>query len=403
MARNALMGGFVMPQFSTPDIGNLIEPIQQGIQRGEQRRQQTFQNERALAADSRDQKRLSMAQTEFDEQVKERRFKKLGHALNQGVILEPDDAKAMANFQHLATTVPGFAEDAAKYGLPLDSPRLAARMVASSAGVLQDPLERERSMLQNRVLRRNLDQPIDDGSKIMEVNGQIYRVPRQGNAQPIGGIPTSEKGVLTELDPGKTLMYTNPRTGETRVLREPQQGPTGLYKDMKQRADVEEGLRKEVTAAAKDYSTIRESATALDAISRAPSAASDIAMVFSFMKILDPGSVVRETEYATAAQAAGVPERVVGIIQRIQNGQFLTPQQRAEFLSVAKTMADAREQSYRQNLQRYEGISQRIGVDPRNVLPEPAAPSRTAPQGAPDAVPPGEYVFDPATGQLRRK
>ena len=36
----------------------------------------------------------------------------------------------------------------------------------------------------------------------------------------------------------------------------------------------------------------------------------DIALVFSFMKMLDPASVVRESEFATAQNAAWVPDQI---------------------------------------------------------------------------------------------
>lgn len=172
----------------------------------------------------------------------------------------------------------------------------------------------------------------------------------------------------------------------------------GPYKDMKQRADVEEGLRKELATAAKEYNTIKDASTSLDAISKAPSAAKDIAMVFSFMKILDPNSVVRETEYATAAKAAGLDDRFVGYITKIQNGQFLTPEQRQDFLGTAKTLAASREQGYRQSLERYNGISQRLSVDPRNVLPESIQPPTAQPQTR-QTAPARPRAQNPQTGQ----
>ena len=197
------------------------------------------------------------------------------------------------------------------------------------------------------------------------------------------GYKEPEAFKLTELDPNKTLLGTNPRTGETRVLQGPAQSNFGPYKDAKQKADVEEGLRKEVTQASQTYNTIRDASNGLSEIAKTPSAATDIGMVFQFMKILDPGSVVRETEYATAAKAAGMPERMVGFIERIQSGQFLTPSQRQDFLNTAQTLARAREQRYRGDLERYNGIARRVGVDPRNVVPgAEAAPDPAAPPPA---------------------
>ena len=51
--------------------------------------------------------------------------------------------------------------------------------------------------------------------------------------------------------------------------------------------------------------------------SKDPSAAGDLAMIFTYMKILDPTSVVREGEQATAQNAAGTPERIKNIYNRV--------------------------------------------------------------------------------------
>lgn len=55
----------------------------------------------------------------------------------------------------------------------------------------------------------------------------------------------------------------------------------------------------------------------------------DISLVFLYMKSLDPTSTVREGEYATARNAAGVPDRVRNMWNQLVDGKFLTPAQRA--------------------------------------------------------------------------
>jgi len=73
------------------------------------------------------------------------------------------------------------------------------------------------------------------------------------------------------------------------------------------------------------------------------SAAGDLALIFNFMKVLDPGSVVRESEFATAAQARAaltraekdgtrIPAVVAQAMQRLETGQLLLPEQRNDFL-----------------------------------------------------------------------
>lgn len=178
---------------------------------------------------------------------------------------------------------------------------------------------------------------------------------------------------LTELDPNKTLIGTNPKTGASKIIHGPVDGAHGPYKDMKQKADVEAGLRKEVEKYAGDYTTLRNAVANIENLAANPSAATDIGTVFSFMKILDPGSVVRETEYAIAAKAAGVPERIVGIITKVQNGEFLTPAQRQDFIATARTLAAGQRRFYESKISQYRDVAERSRVEPNNVvLPEPS-------------------------------
>lgn len=98
-----------------------------------------------------------------------------------------------------------------------------------------------------------------------------------------------------------------------------------------------------------------------------PSGQNDMALVFTFMKTLDD-SVVRETEYARAAQIGSLKERARASMQALQNGQLLTPAQRAGYLQtlslIQKSVND-----YRSNISnQYATMAQRKGLDPQMVI-----------------------------------
>ena len=70
----------------------------------------------------------------------------------------------------------------------------------------------------------------------------------------------------------------------------------------------------------------------------------DVAMIFAFMKSLDPTSVVRESEYATAANAGvGVPEKIWKAYNRALKGEILLPQLRREIIRAARDSLLAKE------------------------------------------------------------
>jgi hypothetical protein len=96
-------------------------------------------------------------------------------------------------------------------------------------------------------------------------------------------------------------------------------------------------------------------------------AARDMALVFSYMKAMDPGSTVREAEYANATNAAGVTERVKAVWAKLINGEILTPAQRADFIATAGDIYEGHLQNYQAIKNTYTGIAERQGLNPANV------------------------------------
>jgi hypothetical protein len=114
------------------------------------------------------------------------------------------------------------------------------------------------------------------------------------------------------------------------------------------------------------------------------SPASDIGLIFGYMKMLDPGSVVREGEYATAKNATGVPERVLNAYNKALNGEFLSDAQRKDFLGQAAELYGTSRKTAEGVADRYRGLAQQYGVSPeRSVyLPEAPTPPKIGQQGS---------------------
>ena len=86
------------------------------------------------------------------------------------------------------------------------------------------------------------------------------------------------------------------------------------------------------------------------------------------MKILDPGSVVREGEFATAQNATGVPEQIRNKYNQIKEGERLGAKQRQDFLDQARNAYDAEQVNQRQLDVKYTEIAKTYGFDPSRVL-----------------------------------
>jgi hypothetical protein len=101
-----------------------------------------------------------------------------------------------------------------------------------------------------------------------------------------------------------------------------------------------------------------------------PSPAGDLALIFNFMKVLDPGSTVREGEFATAANSGGVDDRVRALYNNVTEGTRLAPTQRDDFASRATQLYSNAEQQYRGIADQYSAFAVQSGFDPATMMPD---------------------------------
>jgi hypothetical protein len=80
----------------------------------------------------------------------------------------------------------------------------------------------------------------------------------------------------------------------------------------------------------------------------------DVAGATKVMKLLDPGSVVRETELGIAMAAAGRMDRLNNYFSNMMSGQKLTPTQREDFKALSNELYAAAGQAYNQKRKEYE-------------------------------------------------
>lgn len=147
-------------------------------------------------------------------------------------------------------------------------------------------------------------------------------------------------------------------------------------------------LRKEFDALP-EVKQFKEVSTAFDKIQRAakvPSAAGDLSLIFGYMKMLDPGSTVREGEFANAQNAGGVGDRIVAQYNRVKDGERLSGDQRADFLRQAEELYSAQGANYSSAAERYRGLAKKSGIPEDDVAVMMAKPGAKA--AAPTAATP---------------
>ena len=96
----------------------------------------------------------------------------------------------------------------------------------------------------------------------------------------------------------------------------------------------------------------------------------DIALVFSFMKTLDPSSTVREGEYATAKNAGGIPETIINTYNKARSGKFLTEEQRRDFIETARKSYTGISKEAENIASRYKLMASDRGIPEYLVVPK---------------------------------
>jgi hypothetical protein len=119
------------------------------------------------------------------------------------------------------------------------------------------------------------------------------------------------------------------------------------------------------------------------------SPAGHMALIFAYMKLLDPNSVVRETEYANAQNASAVPDRIRNLYNATIQGAILTPKQIQDFKSQARAIYKGAKSEALQKKAVYDQRATAQGLPPQSVtymLDDPSDGASGAPP--PNAAPP---------------
>ena len=159
----------------------------------------------------------------------------------------------------------------------------------------------------------------------------------------------------------------NKRTGE--VIYEPTGGPAFD-------AEKVESARKEFSGLPVVKAFAEQTAAygrIISSIERDPgqvSPAGDLALIFNYMKVLDPGSTVREGEFAAAAKAGSFGTQIAALVSQIETGELLTEPQRADFADRATRLYSGAEQQYQSIADQYRSFAQAAGLPADQVIPD---------------------------------
>lgn len=254
------------------------------------------------------------------------------------------------------------------------NPQAAFELAAKS----QSPL------LRSQLAEMLKSQKVGEGEKITRYN------PVTGKTETVAeGAEKFQRPI--EINTGNGTQLLNARTLQ----------PVGFIPKVKGEGEnvnpVEAPLRTQFLGQIQPHIQISQ---AYGKITTAPdNAAGDMSKIFGFMKILDPGSTVREGEYASAEQTRGIPEAVVAQYNRALSGRRLTAEQRQKFDEAAGDLVTSQKKQFDQQKQFFTGIATNAKANPANVIFDPYSglDIKTTPPKAPAPTVSGINFFGSAT------
>ena len=154
------------------------------------------------------------------------------------------------------------------------------------------------------------------------------------------------------------------QTGDYRAQRDQQ------MKQPQEAFQNEKALRNEFETqpAVKSYRVVVPMLeSARDAAAR-PTRAADLNLVYAFAKLMDPDSVVRESETAGVVATASVADRLQAYIGQLNGQPMLNPDTRAKLMDELDSRFTSLKASHDALAENYASIAQAHGIKPDRVI-----------------------------------
>jgi len=227
--------------------------------------------------------------------------------------------------------------------------RAGAEAMLQSLAEPQEQQETFRSATQEELAALG---PGVTGAQVSEKSNKMTNVQRQTDSSTKREIIEGPNGNPRFVDDGKKVFPDVEISKETgRNLTE------------------EAGVRKEFNTLVKDFNKVSDAYARVKASEANPSPAGDMALIFNFMKMLDPSSVVRESEYRTAGDAGALADKLAQKgYDQIVSGRSLSPTQRKDFVDRSNRLYQASRSQAQKTADAFTIIAENAGIDAENII-----------------------------------
>jgi hypothetical protein len=254
------------------------------------------------------------------------------------------------------------------------------------------PGDYERGMALAQAYREKMASPVDYQNVM--INGVPFWAPKDPGDGPLVpmGVPqearshvatpeqagiTAPPGTSFSVDPlGNVKQAYQPQNGQQAAsapgqpYREaPIGGGTNDPRSPQNIIAGEGKLRDDYDKQIAPYVAAREGYQKVIQAAKGGTPADDIALVFGYMKTLDPGSTVREGEQATVQNSGTIPQTIANMYNKLITGQGrLAPEQRSQFAASAERQFHVYENTYQAANKRFGDIATSYGFEPGRIV-----------------------------------
>ena len=134
--------------------------------------------------------------------------------------------------------------------------------------------------------------------------------------------------------------------------------------------EQEEKLRKEFQGRTKQYNELGTTFETISTSAKAKNGPGDIALITGFMKMIDPGAIVRETDFALARDTAGLLQELKNQAGKLESGAIFTldSKQRQEYVNLAQQYLNSAKKKADQDKKDLRVVVDNYKLNPDNVF-----------------------------------
>jgi hypothetical protein len=197
------------------------------------------------------------------------------------------------------------------------------------------------------------------GGKPRETIGQKYEKPTSAPESELARL-IRERAALVAANPNDPTIkqYDSKIAKETQNAPDPNVATRGFSN-----ANT---LRDEYTTLTQPFRQVQDAYTKIKGTG--DTGAGDMSLLYSYVKMLDPGSAVKEGEFETAASSGSFGQRVQNAVQRVRTGGRLEPELRRSFLTEAEGLYKSQLAGANRIKNQYQDLAKRYSLNPQDVI-----------------------------------